>query len=94
MLNVKNFIDSEILSNQTLLVNDAFKSCFFDYGDVINMPVDNEIYEWWLVTEYAQRRLLEYSECILDNRYGVWWGRTCTGQAIEIDDVIINICNR
>lgn len=44
-----------------------------------------EVYEWWLVTDWLGENLKELGEPILDSEYGTWWGRTCTGQAISID---------
>jgi len=51
-------------------------------------PEPQEIYEWWIVDRGLAYRLAERGEPILKNEYGVWWGRTCTGQAISIDNVI------
>jgi hypothetical protein len=51
-----------------------------------------EIYEWWLITDWFKDKLLQHGEPILDNDYGTWWGRTCTGQAILLDGVISSIC--
>ena len=50
-----------------------------------------EIYEWWLVSPWLSKRLLMEDEPILDNDYGVWWGRCTTGQAISQDYVIQKI---
>jgi hypothetical protein len=51
-------------------------------------PEPQEIFEWWAVTPYMAERLSEIGEPILDNDFGTWWGRTCTGQAICIDYTI------
>ena len=51
-----------------------------------------DIFEWWLITPWFSNKLKEQGEPILDNDYGVWWGRTCTGQAILLDSVISQIC--
>ena len=45
----------------------------------------NEIYEWYLVSDWFLARLREINEPIIDNDYGEYWGRTCTGQAICLD---------
>tara|TARA_Y100001973_G_scaffold12637_1_gene17531 strand:+ start:91 stop:591 length:501 start_codon:yes stop_codon:yes gene_type:complete len=45
----------------------------------------NEIYEWYLVSDWFLARLREINEPIIDNDYGEYWGRTCTGQAIYLD---------
>ncbi len=50
-----------------------------------------EIFEWWLVSSWFGRKLLMEGEPILDNGYGVWWGRTTTGQVISMDYVIEKI---
>lgn len=47
-----------------------------------------EIFEWWLVSPWFSKRLLIEGQPILDNEYGVWWGRCTTGQAIIMDYVI------
>lgn len=49
---------------------------------------EKEIFEWWLVSGWLARQLKEEGEPILDNGYGVWWGRTTTGQAISMDEVM------
>lgn len=47
-----------------------------------------EIYEWWVVSDWLEKRLEEQGESILKTEYGSWWGRTCRGQAIYLDSVI------
>jgi hypothetical protein len=45
-----------------------------------------EIFEWWRVTDsWLAGKLEEIGEPILDNDYGTWWGRTCSGQSIILD---------
>lgn len=45
----------------------------------------NEIYEWYLVSDWFLSKLKEIDEPYLDNDYGEYWGRTCTGQSIYLD---------
>ena len=45
----------------------------------------NEIFEWYLVSDWFLARLREINEPIIDNDYGEYWGRCCTGQAICLD---------
>lgn len=47
-----------------------------------------EIFEWWLVESGLAEGLRQIGEPVLDNGYGTWWGRTCTGQAILSDGTI------
>ncbi|WP_367389062.1 hypothetical protein [Lewinella sp. LCG006] len=50
-----------------------------------------EIFEWWLVSDWLASKLKEFEEPVLDCDYGTWWGRTCTGQAISMDWIIRRI---
>lgn len=47
-----------------------------------------EIFEWWLVSPWLGKKLLIEGEPVIDNNYGMWWGRTTTGQAISMDYII------
>jgi hypothetical protein len=53
--------------------------------------VPQEIYEWLLVSPWFGKKLLMTGEPVIDNGYGVWWGRTTTGQAISMDSIIEEI---
>ena len=50
-----------------------------------------EIFEWWLVSDFMAKKLEDQKEPILKNDYGTWWGRTYTGQSIFLDHVIEEI---
>jgi len=58
--------------------------------DLDEFRYDNpkEIYEWYLVSDWFFDRLKEINEPILNNDYGEYWGRCCTGQSIYLDYVI------
>ena len=45
----------------------------------------NEIYEWYLVSDWFLSKLKEINEPYIENDYGEYWGRTCTGQSIYLD---------
>ena len=51
-----------------------------------------QIFEWLAIDEHFANLLREERECILDNDYGLWWGRKCSGQAVCMDGVIHDIC--
>ncbi len=53
--------------------------------------VPQEIFEWWLVSKWLGMKLLMNGEPIIDNGYGIWWGRCTTGQAISMDYIIQQI---
>lgn len=57
----------------------------------INDMEPREIYEWWLVSSWLASALADAHEPIIDNDYGYWWGRTCTGQSIMLDGTLQNI---
>ncbi len=61
------------------------ESCFTDNQQA------QEIFEWWLVSPWFGKKLLIEGEPVIDNDYGIWWGRTTTGQAISIDYIINKI---
>lgn len=51
-----------------------------------------EVYEWWIVTDYLANKLKEHKEPILSNGWNYYWGRCTSGQAILLDNVISDIC--
>lgn len=53
-----------------------------------------EIYEWWAVSDWLARQLTAIGEPVLDNAYGYWWGRTCTGQAMKMDGTLQQIARK
>lgn len=50
-----------------------------------------EIYEWWRCDPWLIAQLRGIGECVLDNDYGAWWGRTCTGQSLIMDGTLQRI---
>jgi len=59
-------------------------------GDFESQP--QEIFEWWIVTDFLYRKLKALNEPVLAWGNNYYWGRTCTGQAILLDRVIDVIC--
>jgi len=53
-----------------------------------------EAYEWYAVDSWLLGRLREAGEIVLDNSYGEWWGRTCSGQALIMDGTLQAIAAR
>lgn len=47
-----------------------------------------EVYEWWRVTSWLCKQLAGIGEVTIDNGYGCWWGRTCTGQQWIMDGTL------
>jgi len=55
-------------------------------------PETQEILEYWIVSPWLGEKLKDKGEPVLE-RWGGWiWGRTCSGQAILLDNVISEIC--
>ena len=44
-----------------------------------------DVYEWYRVSPWLLGKLHEIGEVTIDNAYGEWWGRTCTGQGVIMD---------
>ena len=51
-----------------------------------------EIFEWYLVTNWLGEKLAAKGEVIINDGYHYIWGRGTTGQAILLDGVISEIC--
>ena len=51
-----------------------------------------EVFEWWIVTEYLYDKLKEKGHPVLEWGNNYYWGRCTTGQAIVLDGVISEIC--
>lgn len=51
-----------------------------------------EIFEWWIVTEYLYDKLKAKGCPVLQWGNNYYWGRCTTGQAILLDGVISDIC--
>lgn len=49
------------------------------------------VLEWWLIPGDLSLALKDQGECILDNDFGTWWGRTTSGQSPYMDSAIKDI---
>ncbi len=68
-----------------------------DYRDLVRDNAyehEAEIYEWWRVSSWLAKQLAHVGECVLDNAYGEWWGRTCTGQGYIMDGTLQKVAQR
>lgn len=87
----------EDINNLYMTDDEIVKYCHYNYSyeeiteqELIDEIRDNgedinEIYEWYLVSDWFLNRLKEINEPYLENDYGEYWGRTCTGQSIYLD---------
>lgn len=69
--------------------------CSYCETEFEEQPEDEpqEIFEWWIVSEWLADKLKAHKEVIINDGYNTIWGRTCTGQAILLDGVINEICS-
>ena len=74
-------VEAECLDSET----GECETCFKDNQE------PQEIYEWWLISDWLEIKLKLHGQPVLSNEYGRWWGRTCTGQSIVLDRVIEDI---
>ena len=66
-------------------LNEDSKEITFDILDEYKYENPKEIFEWYLVSNWFLDKLKEINEPIINNDYGEYWGRCCTGQAIYLD---------
>ena len=83
------FRDTETGEVCTVYDADDWSSLAHDYGIDPEYP---EIFEYWIVTDWAADRLRERGEIVADDFRGLTvWGRQTTGQAIALDHVWLEI---
>ncbi|MDL2320111.1 hypothetical protein LJC45_03150 [Alistipes sp. OttesenSCG-928-B03] len=88
----KRLVEHHVLYEQNSVIEKLLQSdeCLID--NICNLD-DNEVLEWWLVTEWLAEQLKEQGEVIIDDYGCYWWGRQTSGQAIYMDAVIAEICS-
>jgi len=89
----ERIVRNEIYLCQSSLVEKCFEQSLFSIEDIENLndAETDEYQEIFNGANWLADKLKEHQEPILDNDYGTWWGRTCTGQAIKMDSVIEDI---
>lgn len=60
-------------------------------GESDQSEVTAEVYEHWIVSDWLGRQLEKRGEIVGEFKGLTIWGRTCTGQAIFLDEVIQEI---
>ena len=53
----------------------------------------SEVFEWWRVSGWLCGKLRGIGEVVIDNGYGHWWGRCCTGQGYLMDGVLQRVAD-
>lgn len=93
---LQGFVSREVYYCQGALVGELLKKEIISYDDFVNLYDEEtdeyqEIYEYWIVSEWLAEKLEQEGEPIIKSDFGIWWGRTCTGQSIILDSVIEKI---
>lgn len=93
---LESFVSREVYYCQSALVEELLSKEIISYDEIVNLYDEEteeyqEIYEYWIVSEWLAEKLENEGEAIIRSDYGTWWGRTCTGQAIMLDCVIEKI---
>ena len=90
MEKVKRLVDLNVLYCQSELVEELFSKEIISYYDVWT-ETEEEVLEWWLVTELFADMLDQHNEVVVKAWDCHWWGRTCSGQAVYADGVMRDI---
>lgn len=91
----KDFVSYDDIENLYLTDEQLKANGYDDIEQARDRGEDTqEIFEWWVVSDYLLKRLEDEGEPILKTDFGDWWGRTCTGQSIYLDGVIEKIRDR
>lgn len=106
---INNFIKEHLSICQYHLVENCLNNAFFCYEDVYNIfdyeglldddyddAPAKEILQWVLLSgdEEVTARFKGMEEVILENQYGVWWGRTQLNKSLEECKIIKQIALR
>lgn len=88
----KRIADLHVLYGQDEVVEELIRAGRIDEEYMYPfVDTEEEVFEWWLVSPYLAQELKEQGEVIIDALGCHWWGRTTSGQAIYMDDVIRKI---
>lgn len=88
-LKIKKIGDFEVFLNQNkndlqIITEDYFNTLdFWDYEE------QQEVYQWFSVSDWLENKLSEKGEVIIKNCN--YWGRSCFGQSISMDKVLQEI---
>lgn len=93
---LESFVNREVYCCQSSLVEELLSKEILSYDEIVNLYDEEteeyqEIYEYWVVSEWLAEKLEANGEPVVKSDFGTWWGRTCTGQSIILDSVIEKI---
>ena len=96
-----DFVNREIVACHTSLIEKLLAENIVEFEDIENNfdededgdTTHKEAFEWWQVTTWFYDKLKAHDEMVINTDYGYFWGRTCTGQSISLDNIILEIYN-
>ena len=92
LLRAKRIADLHVLYGKNEVVEELIRAGKIDEEYMYPfVDTEDEIFEWWLVSPYLARELKAQNEVVIDALDCYWWGRTTSGQAIYMDNVIQEI---
>lgn len=83
----------EKTGERTNATQDDYREWATEEWEENNGQEAQEVFSWYLISDFLAEELKKHNEPILSNEYGTWWGRTTFGQSIEMDSVIEDIYN-
>lgn len=92
---IKKWLDEngfkELYELNTEELKEMWDECDLDIaiGDIHDYEEPQEVYEWWICSEWLIEKLREQGEPVI--AHANLWGRCTTGQAILLDGVITKI---
>ena len=91
---VEGILRSDIYCCQSSLVEELFTKEVLYLDEVENLFIPSEegeeeemqeIFEWWSISDWLFRKLLQEGAPVIETEFGNWYGRTETGQSLTYD---------
>jgi hypothetical protein len=88
--------DDETLEFMTFNITERtfneYQEALFESAEENGLIDYPEVYEFWLVSKWLLQKLKDRGEIIVEYKNKEeWWGRQATGQAVDMDSVIVDI---
>ena len=88
--------DDETLEFMTFNITERtfneYQEALFESAEENGLIDYPEVYEFWLVSKWLLQKLKDRGEIIVEYKNKEeWWGRQTTGQALDMDSVILDI---
>ncbi|MDC0857499.1 hypothetical protein OAP83_02155 [Rickettsiales bacterium] len=88
--------DDETLEFMTFNITERtfneYQEALFESAEENGLIDYPEVYEFWLVSKWLLQKLKDRGEIIVEYKNKEeWWGRQTTGQAVDMDSVILDI---